>query len=112
MGIFNDLKASDDDVASNEVDKTARATGSEILDSIFNLTREITSDMMSLDDTAENMADKACLTEVLKGNNLIQLHIATKYSLILMKTSKENNVRKFSFVPILSYYFVFVKKSF
>ena len=74
MGIFNDLKASDDDVASNEVDKTARATGSEILDSIFNLTREITSDMMSLDDTAENMADKACLTEILKGKSSKRLN--------------------------------------
>ena len=67
MGIFNDLKASDEDVAANEFDKTARATGNEILDSIYNLTQEITSDMMSLDDTAENMAQKACLTEILTG---------------------------------------------
>ena len=69
MNIFNSLRASDEDVATNEVDKTARTTGNDILATIYTTAREITTDIMALDDTAENMAQKACATEILKGNS-------------------------------------------
>ena len=67
MGVNMALRVPDDEVAANEVDKTARATASGILTDIYTLASSITTDLAALEDNASNAAVKAGAAEILKG---------------------------------------------